>query len=279
MKRRGLILSVLALGAAGFGGAAWYATRPEPIAEAAPVDPELADGLIRPYSPILGPETAPVTIVEFFDPACEACRAFYPVVKDIMAEHGNAVRVVIRYTAFHGDASVEAIRVLEAARMQGVFEPVLEAVLQEQPRWASHGAPEPGLLLEIAASGGLDVEAAQTQMLAPDVVAVLNQDRADVETVGVRQTPTFYVNAKPQTRSVRPNYGGWWRRKLLPAKVDTRSEIGEIVVKKLPHIKGLAFLLLLTGLSAPALAGSEDVVVESAWSAPRSARAVRGLPT
>jgi len=37
-------------------------------------------------------------------------------------------------------------------------------------------------------------------------------------------------------------------------------------VKKLPHIKGLAFLLLLTGLSAPALAGSEDVVVESAWS-------------
>ena len=197
MKRRGLILSVLALGAAGFGGAAWYATRPEAIAEAAPVDPQLADGLIRPYSPILGPETAPVTIVEFFDPACEACRAFYPVVKDIMAEHGNAVRVVIRYTAFHGDASVEAIRVLEAARMQGVFEPVLEAVLQEQPRWASHGAPEPGLLLEIAASGGLDVEAAQTQMLAPDVVAVLNQDRADVETVGVRQTPTFYVNAKP----------------------------------------------------------------------------------
>ena len=37
-------------------------------------------------------------------------------------------------------------------------------------------------------------------------------------------------------------------------------------MKKLPHIKGLAFLLLLTGLSAPALAGSEDVVVESAWS-------------
>ena len=32
---------------------------------------------------------------------------------------------------------------------------------------------------------------------APGVVAVLNQDRADVEAVGVRQTPTFFVNAKP----------------------------------------------------------------------------------
>lgn len=114
-----------------------------------------------------------------------------------MAEHGDAVRVVSRYTPFHGEASVEAIRVLEAARMQDVFEPVLEAVLREQPRWASHGTPAPGLILEIAASGGLDVEAARTQMLAPGVVAVLNQDRADVETVGVRQTPTFFVNGKP----------------------------------------------------------------------------------
>ncbi|APE45833.1 disulfide bond formation protein DsbA (plasmid) [Sulfitobacter alexandrii] len=197
MNRRGLILSVLALGVAGFGGATWFATRPGPVAEAELVAPELADAMIRPYSPILGPADAPVTIVEFFDPACEACRAFHPIVKDIMAEHGDAVRVVIRYTPFHGAASEEAIRVLEAARMQDVYEPVLEAVLREQPRWASHGAPEPGLILQIAATAGLDAEAARTQMLAPDVVAILNQDRADVETVGIRQTPTFFVNGQP----------------------------------------------------------------------------------
>ena len=197
MNRRGLILSVLALGVAGFGGATWFATRPGPVVEAEPVAPELAEAMIRPYSPILGPAEAPVTIVEFFDPACEACRAFHPIVKDIMAEHGDAVRVVIRYTPFHGAASEEAIRVLEAARMQDVYVPVLEAVLREQPRWASHGAPAPGLILQVAATAGLDAEAARTQMLAPGVVAILNQDRADVETVGIRQTPTFFVNGKP----------------------------------------------------------------------------------
>ena len=214
MNRRGLILSVLALGVAGFGGATWFATRPGPVAEAEPVAPELADAMIRPYSPILGPAEAPVTIVEFFDPACEACRAFHPIVKDIMAEHGDAVRVVIRYTPFHGAASEEAIRVLEAARMQGVYEPVLEAVLRDQPRWASHGAPEPGLILQIAATAGLDAEAARTQMLAPDVVAILNQDRADVETVGVRQTPTFFVNGK----SLDP-FGEAELRRLVAAEV------------------------------------------------------------
>lgn len=216
MNRRGLILSVLVLGTASFGGAAWYATRPRPAAEAETVDPTLADVLIRPYSPILGPEDAPVTIVEFFDPACEACRAFYPVVKDIMAQNRDTVRVVIRYTPFHGEASEEAIRVLEAARMQGVFEPVLEAVLREQPTWASHGAPEPGLILEIAASGGLDTEAARAQMLSPDVVAVLNQDRADVETLGVRQTPTFFVNGKALDPS-----GEAELRQLVAAEVAT----------------------------------------------------------
>jgi len=197
MNRRGLILSVLALGAAGFGGGAWYVNRSNSAGVADQVAPEIAEALIRPYSPILGPEDAPVTIVEFFDPACEACRAFHPVVKDIMAQHGDAVRVVIRYTPFHGEASEEAIRVLETARMQDVFEPVMEAVLREQPRWAAHGAPEPGLILQIAASVGLDIEAAKTQMRAPQTTGLLNQERADVAAVGIQQTPTFFVNGKP----------------------------------------------------------------------------------
>ena len=196
MTRRPLILSALVLGLAVFAAAAWYASRPT-LTMSATIPSEQTEALLRPYSPILGPDEAPVTIVEFFDPACEACRAFYPVVKDIMSEHGDAVRVAIRYTPFHGEGSEEAIRVLEAARMQGIFEPVLEAILREQPQWASHGAPEPGLLLNIAAGAGLDVEAAQAQMKAPQTMAILNQDRADVEAMGVRQTPTFFVNGRP----------------------------------------------------------------------------------
>lgn len=136
MTRKPLILSVLALSFAVFAVAAWYVTRPAPVAATPSVAPEYAQALMRANSPILGPQEAPVTIVEFFDPACEACRAFYPVVKDIMAKHGDAVRLVLRYTPFHGAASEEAIKVLEAARMQDVYEPVLEAVLREQPRWA-----------------------------------------------------------------------------------------------------------------------------------------------
>ena len=196
MNRRTLIIvtAVVAVGLFAIGGLLYSPTSKE-VAVTKPVSNEAP--LVRPHSPVFGAKDAPVTIVEFFDPACEACRAFHPVVKKILCEFQGKVRVVLRYTPFHGEASEQAIRVLEAARMQGVFEPVLEALLEFQPRWASHGAPAPGLILAIAEQAGLDADNAQTQMMAPQTVGVLNQDRADVEAVGVRQTPTFFVNGKP----------------------------------------------------------------------------------
>ena len=113
-----------------------------------------AGSLVRPHSPIIGPADAPVTIVEVFDPSCEACRAFYPAVKKIMAAYPDDVRLVIRYALFH-KGSEEAVRMLEAARKQGVFVPTLEAILAAQPQW--HDDPELQKAWEAAEAAGLDV--------------------------------------------------------------------------------------------------------------------------
>ena len=197
MNRRTLVLSTAIVAAGAFGGATWWANRPVPSQSTGTVAPDIMRILERPYSPVLGPQDAPVTIVEFFDPACEACRAFHPIIKEIMAQYPDEVRVVIRYTPFHGEGSEVAIKTLEAARLQGVFVPVLEALLERQNLWASHGAPAAERIMTIAGSVGLDVEAGESQIRMPDIVAVLNQDRSDVEAIGVRQTPTFFVNGKP----------------------------------------------------------------------------------
>jgi protein-disulfide isomerase len=196
MNRRSWILATGVGAIAAFGGATWWATRPTPN-ETNTVSSELLELLERPHSPTFGRDDAPVTIVEFFDPACEACRAFHPVVKDILAQYPDDVRIVLRYTPFHGLPSETAIKILETARLQGVFEPVLEALYTYQNVWAAHGAPSIKKIGEIAGAAGLDVQAAAEQMKMPDIVAVFNQDRSDVEAVGVRQTPTFFVNGKP----------------------------------------------------------------------------------
>lgn len=123
--------------------AAWAAAPATAVATAP--TPAPAAQLERFHSPTLGRQDAPVTIVEFFDPACEACRAFHPIVKQIMAQHPDQIWVVLRYAAFH-DGSDEAVRILEAARLQGLFELVLEALYAAQPVWANHSRPN----LEVA---------------------------------------------------------------------------------------------------------------------------------
>jgi protein-disulfide isomerase len=198
MKRRTLLIGASALGLAAFGGGAFFLNRQrqaeaEAVAAATPaVDLAL---LVRPHSPSFGPEEAPVTLVEFFDPSCEACRAYHPVVQEIRRQFPDQVRVVLRYTVFH-EGSDEAVRILEVARMQDKFEPVLDALLEQQPGWAVHGAPQMDVAWEIAGSAGLDLAKAETDRLFPGITGILNQDMADVEAVGIRQTPTFFLNGK-----------------------------------------------------------------------------------
>ena len=151
--------------------------------------------LVRMHSPVLGPQTAPVTIVEFFDPACETCRAFYPIVKSLMAKYPDDVRLVIRYAPFH-QGSDQVVKLLEAAKRQGKLQLVLEAVLQAQPTWADHGQPNPDLTFEIARAAGLDIEQARADMARPEMLTLLAQDVEDLTALKVSRTPTFFVNGR-----------------------------------------------------------------------------------
>ncbi len=91
--------------------------------------------LKRSNVPTIGTIMAKVEIVEFFDPACEGCRAFHPYVKSVLNNHGPQVRLVLRYAAFH-TGSDRVVMLLEAARMQGmdIYVRVLEKVLETQPQ-------------------------------------------------------------------------------------------------------------------------------------------------
>lgn len=171
--------------------------------------------LIRPHSPVIGPANAPVTIVEFFDPSCEACRAFHPIVKDILAKFPGDVRLVLRYAPFH-EGSDEAVRILEASRAQGKFESVLDALFEKQSEWALHGSP-PDLdrAWAVAGEAGLTLDAAKAVAKSSEVDAVLRQDFADLTALVVQQTPTFYVNGKPLTE-----FGPEQLLALVQAEVD-----------------------------------------------------------
>lgn len=195
MNRRTMVAVTVVVAIAVFGAAAFIYKR---NAEQQVAAAQRAEQLIRPHSPVFGPEGAPVTIVEFFDPSCGTCRAFHPIVKEIMHEYPRQVRVVARYVSYH-PGSDQVNRILAAAKLQGVLEPVTEAILVAQPEWSAHGGNAPNLnrAWQIAASAGLDVAQARRDMNKPEITDALNQDMADAQAVGANKTPTFFVNGRP----------------------------------------------------------------------------------
>ena len=157
--------------------------------------------LDREHAPSMGPADAPVTIVEFLDPACETCAQFYPLVKDILAANPGRIRLVLRWAPFH-TGSPDVVAVLEAAREQGKFGPALERLLATQSAWAVNHTADFTLALMQLQDLELDSEKLLADMSSPAVVDRIRQDIADANTLNVQATPEYFVNGKPM-----PSFG------------------------------------------------------------------------
>jgi len=154
------------------------------------------DALVRTHSSIAGKADAPVTIVEFLDPACETCREFYPMVKQIMADHPDQIRIVLRYAPFH-PGSDQIVAMLEGARHQGKFWVALETLLAYQINWTQNHAANPEAAWKLLGGIGLDMEQMNKDMNSAETARVIAQDLADAKTLNVTMTPEYFVNGKP----------------------------------------------------------------------------------
>jgi len=154
--------------------------------------------LARPHAPTLGPVDAKVHIVEFLDPACEACRAFYPFVKQLMAANPGKIKLTVRHVPFHEGVDF-AVKVLEAAKRQDRYWQTLETLLATQPQWTINHQARPELIWRHLEGAGLDPERLRQDMNAPDVAKNMAQDEADAKALRVTKTPEYFVNGRQMT--------------------------------------------------------------------------------
>jgi protein-disulfide isomerase len=152
--------------------------------------------LVREYSQTLGSEDAKVYLIEFMDPACETCAAFYPFVKQMMAANPGKIKLVLRYAPFH-DGADYFVKILEAAKKQGKYWETLEVMYKSQPYWASHHNPQPDKIWQFLPMAGVDVERIKQDVNDPAITQLIEQDLADAKTLNVQKTPGFIVNGKP----------------------------------------------------------------------------------
>ncbi|MDR1460602.1 MAG: DsbA family protein [Campylobacteraceae bacterium] len=152
--------------------------------------------LIRDYSSIYGSEDAKVVLVEFFDPACETCAQFAPLIKELVNKSENRLKVIYRYAPLHENSDI-VVTLLELAKEQGIpFDKALNTLLTNQNSWAQNHMANP----EIAATlleqeVGFDVQKAHFDIST--VQDRINQDIKDMVALGINKTPSFFVNGKP----------------------------------------------------------------------------------
>ncbi len=172
----------------------WYRQNEQAAIE--PIAADISERLVRPHSPALGPPDAPVTLVEFLDPECEACGAVHPIVKRVLDEFEGRIRLVVRYMPLHQN-SAYAAALLEAARAQDKYWVLMDTFFARQGEWARHEDPKPELLPMYAGWLGLDVESLAAAAADPEVAQRIREDANDGHALGVDRTPTFFVNGRP----------------------------------------------------------------------------------
>ena len=153
----------------------------------------------RDYSPRMGPPDAKVTIVEFFDPACGTCSAFYPFVKKLMKDNQGKVNLVLRYLPLHQNSDV-IVSIFEAARLQNRFRLTLERAYQTRDAWIEHHVSRPEKFWQQLAGLGLDMEKLNKDMQSAEIARRVKQDLLDAKQLKVSRTPGFFVNGKPLVR-------------------------------------------------------------------------------
>ncbi len=150
---------------------------------------------VRFHSQSFGNKSSRVMVVEWFDPECEACRAFHPVFAKIITDYSARVHFVLRYMPFHSN-SLYAASVLEEARESGKFDEALSILLEKQPEWGSHHAPRPDLIPAYLEKLGIPKEKLERAYVIQKHGAKIKQDEDDGLKVGVRGTPAFFVNGQ-----------------------------------------------------------------------------------
>ncbi len=148
---------------------------------------------------VTGDPKAPVKIVGFTDFQCPACSQAAEVIHAFFTnEHASNGRAFLELRYFplesHRHARRAAI-VAQCALEQGKFWPMHNVLFRSQKSW--EGMDDPDVyFLSLARGLGMDDVALMKCMAQPLARAVLDQDIDQGKRMGVKATPTFFINGK-----------------------------------------------------------------------------------
>ncbi len=144
-------------------------------------------------APSLGPQTAPITIIEYGDFGCPACWAWYKldVRNQLRTKYGDQIRFVWRDFPVITVLSPQAAEAGQCAHEQGKFWEFHDLVYERE------GAIEASDLKAYAAEIGLEMEQFNECVTSRRYKDRVNAEQQEGFDRGLRGTPAFLVNDQP----------------------------------------------------------------------------------
>jgi protein-disulfide isomerase len=162
---------------------------------------QLASGVIDvdPHE-AFGSKSAPITMEVFSDFQCPACKALYMGTnRQLMDQYVSSGKVYLIHRDFplpmHAHSKVAA-QYARAAAQLGKFEPVEQALFQNQESWEQSGDVDGTVAKALTTA---EMAKLRALMKTDAINAAIEKDVALGKTYNVNQTPTTIFHAKGQT--------------------------------------------------------------------------------
>lgn len=146
--------------------------------------------VVLPVGIRVGEASARVTVVEFTDLECPACRRFQNIMREILREYPRDVALIFVHTPLPGHRfAMQAARAAECAQTKGRFVPMIEAIFGKQDSLGIKSWGSFALEAGIADSASISACARDTRPVGRISAHVML-----AESLEVNATPTVLVN-------------------------------------------------------------------------------------
>ena len=194
MVRWGVIGAVVVIFLAFFGFLIFSQKQKQQMAENTPIT-------FAPTGHVEGTSSAQLTITEFADLQCPACKAYYPVTQQIMAAYPTQVKLVYKYfpLTMHKH-SREAAQAAQAAGNQGKFWKMADLLFTNQNQldpnsWGEVADAYP-FFEKYAKQLNLDMDKFKKDYSSKETADIIQAQVDEGNRVGIIGTPTFFINGK-----------------------------------------------------------------------------------
>ncbi len=147
------------------------------------------------FSPVIGPENAPVTVIEYYDYRCPYCRRAHRDSKRLLKEFAGRIRYVFKQFPVidrPGEPAISAFasKGAVAAYRQGCFPAYHDALME------ARGGLSRERILKLAETAGCDIARLKRDMADRAIADYLQQTIAHAHAIGIAGTPTYVIDRR-----------------------------------------------------------------------------------